>query len=118
MNAQTLAQDLLKQVVEMNVAITGRMFDDELLNPNEPRKLDPRFKRTLDFYSSLTDEQRNSFLVAMRQTYIDSVSEILGILDGSTTLNDWKGDWTLLFGEHKLNGMLQDYFLEAVELSE
>jgi hypothetical protein len=115
MNAQSLAQDLLSQVVDMNTAVLGRMLDDEILNADQPRKLDPQFQSTLNLYSGLTDTQKGQFLAAIRQTYIDSISEILGILDGSTSFKDWNDDWNLIYKEQKLNGSLQDYFLEAVE---
>ena len=106
---------LYSQVVELNASVTERMMDDELLNVAQPKKLDPRFKKTLDLYASLNEGQKKQFLASLRQAYVDSTSEILGILDGSTAIADWKGDWILLYGGAKLNGSLQDSFLEIDE---
>jgi hypothetical protein len=49
------------------------------------------------------------------------VSTVLGILDGSSQLGSHGFvdlDLTLRGGRKKLNGCLQDSFLEAIELSE
>ena len=69
----------------------------------------------LELYHSFDDQQKKVFIKIVEQTVIDTISSILGVLDGSSTLS----------GEHfefdiKINGVstedeLQDTFLEFVE---
>jgi hypothetical protein len=64
-------------------------------------------------YRSLTEEQRRAFMEAVRQVVVDTMSQILGILDGSSLLAKHRDDFHLTYGDHQneLNGDLQDYFL-------
>jgi len=69
----------------------------------------------------LTDVSLAKALAVEAQGFIDGVSTVLGILDGSSQLGRHGFvdlDLKLRGGKKPLNGSLQDLFLETVELPE
>jgi hypothetical protein len=82
---------------------------------------DPLYRSVITLHNSLTTRQRRALVAFARQGFTDGVSTVLGILDGTTQLRGHGfADLalTLRGGKKKINGDLQDYFLEAIELSE
>ena len=81
---------------------------------------DPLYREVIALHNALTARQQKALVGFARQAFIDGVSTVLGVLDG-TTQADRQGFWDLNLThgarKKKLNGYLQDYFLEAVELS-
>lgn len=80
---------------------------------------DPLYRDVITLHNSLTPRQRKVLAAFARQGFIDGVSTVVGILDGSSGLGSHGSvdfDLTLRGGKKKLNGCLQDYFLEAIEL--
>jgi len=51
----------------------------------------------------------------VEQTMIDTVSHMLGVIDGSSTLNDCSLEPKLLLDSIDTEGELQDLFLEFIE---
>jgi hypothetical protein len=80
---------------------------------------DPYFLKALSFFGSLNREQKQVFFLIMRQTQVDTISNVLGILDGTSYLNAKDEDFILTSsaGKVPLNGCLQDIFLELEEKS-
>lgn len=113
MNADQFVKRILKAVVEDGVASYRR----NLAHPGDVT--DPYWKRLLALYRSLAPAQRRVLLEIMRQVEIDTVSEIFGILDGTSALRGAIEDFELVHGSGKkrvrLNGELQDRFLATVE---
>jgi len=69
-------------------------------------------KSVWKLWSELTDEQRAVVRSIVRQVAIDTVSHMLGIIDGPTLLNKYRGEFCLTYdGGPPLNGDLQDLFL-------
>ena len=82
---------------------------------------DPLYRDVIALHNSLTPRQRRVLAAFARQGFIDGVSTVLGILDGSSPLRSHGFvdlDLTLRGGKKPLSGDLQDFFLEAIELSE
>ena len=82
---------------------------------------DPLYRDVIALHNSLTPRQRKVLAACARQGFIDGVSTVLGILDGVSPL-DRHGIVDLALTQRgrktRLNGSLQDFFLEAIELSE
>ena len=77
--------------------------------------------RMADFYASLSPEQRERFFDITRQVIVDTLSTVLGVLDGSTLLKKYRDDFHLTYGDgsRQLNGDLQSIFLgELQDLSD
>ena len=116
MNSAKFADALITSVVDMNSMLYARMFDDELLADRPRDDLDPEFVRSLSIYAKLTYEEQEVLIRRFRQIAIDSVSSVLGIIDGSSTCNGFPGPFSLEYdGETIGNGELQDAFLERIE---
>ena len=71
----------------------------------------------LEALSGLTPEIKSKIAVFATQMCVDSVSHVLGILDGTSILENHRDEFKLTYGKSKktLNGDLQTYFLTERE---
>ena len=76
---------------------------------------DPYWQRALALYASLTAEQREIFFEIVRQTSIDTISNVFAVVDGVVRLDGQDGDCVMICGEDQLSGELHDHFLEHFE---
>jgi hypothetical protein len=65
----------------------------------------------------MDEEQRAALRAFGRQVMIDTVSNLFGILDGTSILEHHREEFLLTYGKasDKLSGDLQDYFLAMYE---
>ena len=100
-------------VVQQNAAIYKDLF--ESTTPESAS--DAYWKRALTLHGSLSDADRAVLFEIMRQVTVDTVSNFFGILDGASALEGPREDFVLTSqpDNRKLNGNLQDLFLEAEE---
>jgi hypothetical protein len=111
MSPAELVQALLQEVVEGNTREYSKM-----LSTSASTARDPTWKQILTARESMDPAQRGALDVLVKQVVVDTVSTILGILDGPTVLPRFRGPFTLTYESGaKLNGDLQDLFLEATE---
>jgi hypothetical protein len=79
---------------------------------------DPLYRKAIALHESLTPQERAALVAFARQAFIDGISTVLGVLDGTTPLGK-HGFQTLELKRKgrasKVNGDLQDYFLAAIE---
>ena len=113
MNPHSFISRVRSAVVDQNSAADRDLLESTTVEA----ATDPYWKRLLTLYHALSSEQKSVFVEVMRQVRIDTVSEILGILDGSCALEGSREDFVLTTtsDSQKLNGDLQDLFLEADE---
>jgi hypothetical protein len=76
---------------------------------------DPVWKGISPIYKSMSYEQKTAFLKFIRLVRVNTLSEVLGILDGSSYLSDERVTFTLKAGDEVINGDLQDIFLASEE---
>ena len=78
---------------------------------------DPYWRRALQLYASLGTAQRLVLFEIIRQVSSDTASRMLAILDGVSALEGMRTHFILTSESdaEKLNGDLQDLFLEAEE---
>ncbi len=81
---------------------------------------DPYWIRALDLYSELSDNQKAVFFEVIRNVMVDTVSYFAGVLDGTSPILAEPDDLILTMesSPDKINGDLQDLFLELEELEE
>lgn len=75
-------------------------------------------KRGIDkvsYYQSLSDDDRRIFKMFIRDVMVDTVSHVLGVLDGTTTLAEYEGEPTLLLDSVNTESELQDSYLRMIE---
>jgi hypothetical protein len=111
MNSHDFVAALKAEVVDANMATYSQLLRDT----SPDKTTDPYWRASLALYGELTDGQRESLLRIVRQVAVDTVSNILGILDGSTPLIGLKGDLRLTRDSEQLDGSLQEEFLEMTE---
>ena len=104
-------RSLYKTVVEEGKYIYSDLYE----NTEVTDKTVQYWKNALELYHSFDKRQKSIFIDIIKQTMVDTISSILGVLDGSSTLSE--GDFEF---DVKINGVstedeLQDTFLEFVE---
>jgi hypothetical protein len=93
-------------VIDENVSIYRDLYE------NTENATDPYWQRALDLYKSLDIRQKEVFFEVIRQTAIDTVSNVFAVVDGVAKLNGQDGDCSLTCGTDSISGELQDHFLE------
>lgn len=69
----------------------------------------------LQLYDNLTEENREKLMQVIELVMIDTISSMLGIIDGSDTLSGCDAEPELYLDDVDTDGELQDLFLEYVE---
>lgn len=107
------ASSIYINVIKENMAVYKEIF---MTTPRE-EVTDEHWKGSLSLFDALSESQKEILFSIIKQTAIDTVSNILGILDGSTPMQEFEDDLTLLYGTkaEKINDDLQSLFLEKAE---
>ena len=113
MTPQNFITQVHSVVVQQNLSIYKDLF--ESTTPDSAN--DPYWNRALALHHSLNDADRIVLYEIMRQVTVDTVSNLFGILDGVSALGGPHEDFMLTSqpDKQKLNGNLQDLFLETEE---
>lgn len=109
MNADNFTAQIKRSIIEENTGIYRDLFE------NTESASDPYWTRALSLYNALDATQRSVFMEVVRQTAIDTVSNVFAIVDGITQLEGQDGDIRFRCGEDELSGELQDRFLQQFE---
>lgn len=110
------------EAIEFVKAIRERVIENgnttyqDLLDSTTNAK-DPVWQEMLKIYGNLDDKSKDTLLQFFRMIQSNTVSQIFGILDGSSYLNESKATFILKTedDESVINGDLQDLFLEMEE---
>lgn len=113
MHKKDFIEKLYCLVAKENVEIYKELFS----NTDISKATDPYWKESLQLYKNLMDEDKLVFFKVIKQIGIDTVSNILALLDGVASLEGQDDEFNLTFqkANEKLNGDLQDLFLEYDE---
>ncbi|WP_027634476.1 hypothetical protein [Clostridium hydrogeniformans] len=94
----------------------GKNEYKELLdNTNVEEATDKYWISALQLYENLTEENKKKLMGVIELVMIDTISSILGIIDGSSTLSGCKTEPKLYLDNIDTDNELQDLFLEYVE---
>jgi hypothetical protein len=96
-------------VIDENVAI----YRDLFVGTSVESASDLYWRRALIMFKSLSPEQQKVFFDVVRQVAVDTTSNILGIIDGVSSLGNMKEKLALVSSQEPsiLSGDLQDFFL-------
>ncbi|KGP91822.1 transposase [Pontibacillus chungwhensis BH030062] len=111
---EEFVKSLYKSIIEENIELYKGLF--ETTNPNG--STDEYFGEALSFYNSLDKKHKEVFFKIIEQTMIDTVSNTLGVIDGSSKLVECAVEPKLLLDSKDTEGELQDCFLEFMEENE
>lgn len=104
-------KSLYESIVNENLQLYKDLYETTIVTS----KTDDYWKRAIGFYDSLTDENKDILMNIIEQTMIDTISNMLGVIDGSSTLNNCSLEPKLLLDSIDTEGELQDLFLELIE---
>lgn len=105
----------VKSLYESIVKENLRLYKDLYEATNVTSKTDDYWKKAIVFYDSLTEENKDTLMKIIEQTMIDTISNVLGVIDGNSTLKDCSLEPKLLLDSIDTEGELQDSFLEFIE---
>ncbi len=113
MKPEEFVQKIRQSVLDENVVIYKDLFETTEVE----QASDPYWKEALCLFKKLSNEDREILFKIIRQVSIDTISNLFAILDGVSCLEDQEGDFSLTLDDkpEKLNGDLQDIFLEIEE---
>ena len=105
-------KSLYDSIVEENI----QLYQEEFSNTVDSNEvLDEYWGKVLNFYEDLSEERKEILMSIIKQTIIDTISNVLGIIDGSSTLNDCDLEPKLLLDNKDTENELQDTFLAYIE---
>lgn len=111
MNSRDFVLGIREEVLNANLNIYKQMF----AKSNVKKATDPYGKQALQLYSNLDDADREILFKIMRQVMVDTISNVFAVLDGVTRLPQQDGTLTVQLSGQRLEGALQDQFLEMEE---
>ena len=111
MNAKQFAAALREEVVEANLTTYHQLF----AQTSAAEATDTYWKAALALYAQLDERQRETLFGILRQVMVDTTSNILAILDGASRLENETEELSLMCGDERISGDLQDVFLELEE---
>lgn len=108
---EEFARRIYKTIIEDGKELYKELYE----NTEITEKTIDYWKDALELYNSFNYKQKNVFMNIIKQTMIDTISSLFGILDGSSTLSGGNMEFDI-----KINGIgtedeMQDTFLEIVE---
>lgn len=104
-------KSLYEYIVKENLQLYKELYE----TTNVTSKTDDYWKKVIGFYDSLTDENKDTLMTIIEQTMTDTISNMLGVIDGSSTLKGCALESKLLLDSIDTKGELQDSFLEFIE---
>lgn len=109
--------DFVSQIRKIVINENINVYRDLFLNTDPDSVTDEYWIKALKFFNSIDESSRGIFFEIIRQIEIDTTSNILGILDGVSWLEDQDEEFLLTMENSKepINGDLQDIFLAQEE---
>lgn len=107
---EQIGKTLFHSIVEENMSIYRTIFSKE----GNPGDWDAYWQNAAALYRSLDESQREVFFSILQQTMIDTVSNVLAVLDNVSSLTDeWR--FSVAVNDVDTEEGLQDAFLAYVE---
>ncbi|QUW22601.1 transposase [Sporosarcina sp. Marseille-Q4063] len=110
---EIFVKSLSELIVKENLESYKDLYETTVVDS----KTDPYYKEALNLYNSISEEKRVVLMNIIEQTMVDTISSMLGIIDGSIPLDDDDDsiEPKLLLNSVDTEGELQDQFLEFIE---
>ncbi len=109
--SEVFVKSFYESIVKENLQLYKDMYETTTVTS----KTDDYWSKTIGFYVSLTDENKEILMEIIEQTIVDTISNMLGVIDGNSTLKDYSSEPKLLLDSIDSGGELQDLFLEFIE---
>jgi len=109
----------------MNPEIFIQILKNEILKNNldsyrailENKNTQKFWPDMVSFCQQLSKDQLDLYFKNVEQIIVDTASSILGVLDGNSYFGGYQDDFNLTYSNNKskINGFLQDLFLEYIQ---
>ena len=111
MTPEKFVQDITEEIVNQDLLDYKKMLNSTIESP------DKYWQAALNIYIHLPAGEKEYFLGFIRLIMVNTVSHFLGILDGTSFLNEDRDRIILTdkLTNERLNNFLQDIFLEMEE---
>lgn len=110
-----MTNSLAKMIHELMVEDNLDAYKEIYQTTDRNTVTDDYWKETLDMFDRMSEHDRQLLFKLIKQTMIDTTSNLLGVLDGTSSID---ADLSLLIDGNGSEGDLQDSFLEYVEDSD
>jgi hypothetical protein len=104
-------KSLYGSIVKENLQAYKCLFETNNVNS----ATDEYWRNAINLYKGLADEDKDTFMKVIKQTIVDTISNMLGVVDGSSTLEDFPAEPKLYLDTVDTEGELQDQFLAFIE---
>ncbi|RCW39605.1 transposase [Paenibacillus prosopidis] len=108
---EIFVKSLYESIVKENLELDKHLYE----TTNVGAKTDDYWREAIGLYNSLNEENKATLMRIIEQTMIDTISNMLGVIDGSSTLKDCSLEPKLLLDGYDTERELQDLFLEFIE---
>jgi hypothetical protein len=108
---EIFVKSLYDSIVKENLELDKHLYETTDVNPGT----DEYWRQAISLYNSLAEENKAVLLRIIEQTIIDTISNMLGIIDGSSTLKNCSLEPKLFLDSNDTEGELQEYFLAYIE---
>ncbi len=110
-----MKKELITAIYNSILIENFKIYKDLLEKTKIGSKTTKYWIETLNFYERMSETDKSVLLKIIEQTMIDTISNMLGIIDGSSTAYNFDKEIKLTIDGHDVDGDLQDLFLELVE---
>ncbi|MCA1066119.1 transposase (plasmid) [Rossellomorea sp. AcN35-11] len=107
---EKLVEAIYQSIVKENLVLYKHTYESTKVNSST----DEHWKSAITLFDNLNPVDKEVMLRIVEQTMIDTISNVLGLIDGSSTLEGEVLDFKVLLNEGAEGG-LQDIFLELIE---
>jgi hypothetical protein len=112
MTPKDFTKIIYDEVVEVSTSKTLEIIES---TPSSGAS-DPYFRRLLKWYEALPKAERELLIEVMRQTAVDTVASVLGVIDGAApTAGGFQNPPKVLAGGRDLSGDLQESWMELLQ---
>ncbi len=103
-------RSLINGVINENLVLYKEIIDTPIAEVT-----DEYWKNVISLYNSVDRSRQETIVDIFKQVMIDTVSTMLGIIDGSIAIDDYENELELRINDQKTDDCLQDIFLELTE---
>lgn len=108
-------EEFIKRIYETVVNENMEIYEKQFKMNVKTGNISNYTKGTLEIYAMLSEEQKQLFMKILRNIIIDTISNVFGILDGSSSLVGGNMEIKVEINGHDTEDELQDTFMEFVE---
>jgi len=113
MNNKVFVKKIYESIIVQNSEINKDIFQNTDMNTVK----NAYWVNALKFYKELSEENKDTLFMIIKQIQVDTISNLFGVIDGVVTFSEDVNNFNFSINNEEIHGELQDLFLEFVEIS-